>query len=154
MPAHAIPTADTPREKFRHFMSIATRWMDNDVYGHVNNVNYYSYFDTAVNHFLIENGVLDFQRDNVVGLVVDTGCAYFSSIAFPDLLTIGIAVVKLGRSSVRYDVGLFANDKRQVSAAGHFVHVYVDRASGLPTPIPDGVRRLLETIAVESAATQ
>jgi acyl-CoA thioester hydrolase len=101
---------DAGREQFRHFLAIPTRWMDNDIYGHVNNVVYYSYFDTAVNQFLIERGVLDIHQGEVVGFVVDSGCSYFSPIAFPDLVHAGIRVSKLGNSSVRYEVALYRND--------------------------------------------
>jgi len=134
------------RQDFVHFMAIPTRWMDNDVYGHVNNVNYYSYFDTVVNQYLIEQGVLDIQKSPVVGLVVQTGCSYFSSIAFPDLIHAGLRVTKLGNSSVRYEVGLFKNEDQQVSAAGHFIHVYVDRQTQRPISLPEPLRAALQQI--------
>jgi acyl-CoA thioester hydrolase len=134
------------RSDFAHFMAIPTRWMDNDVYGHVNNVNYYSYFDTVVNQYLIEQGVLDIQNSPVVGLVVQTGCSYFSSIAFPDLIHAGLRVTKLGNSSVRYEVGLFKNEDQQVSAAGHFIHVYVDRSTQRPVSLPEPLRAVLQQI--------
>jgi acyl-CoA thioester hydrolase len=134
------------RQDFVHFMAIPTRWMDNDVYGHVNNVNYYSYFDTVVNQYLIEQGVLDIQKSPVVGLVVQTGCSYFSSIAFPDLIHAGLRVTKLGNSSVRYEVGLFKNEGQQVSAAGHFIHVYVDRQTQRPISLPEPLRAVLQQI--------
>jgi acyl-CoA thioester hydrolase len=134
------------RSDFAHFMAIPTRWMDNDVYGHVNNVNYYSYFDTVVNQYLIEQGVLDIQKSPVVGLVVQTGCSYFSSIAFPDLIHAGLRVTKLGNSSVRYEVGLFKNEDQQVSAAGHFIHVYVDRETQRPVSLPEPLRAVLTQI--------
>jgi acyl-CoA thioester hydrolase len=121
--------------------------MDNDAYQHVNNVVYYSYFDTAVNQFLISHGVLDIYADRVVGLVVDTGCSYFHSISFPDTVQVGVRVAKLGNSSVRYELALFKNDEARPAAAGHFVHVYVDRDSNTPVPVPDRVRALLATIA-------
>jgi len=136
------------RQDFVHFMAIPTRWMDNDVYGHVNNVNYYSYFDTVVNQYLIEQGVLDIQNSPVVGLVVQTGCSYFSSIAFPDLIHAGLRVTKLGNSSVRYEVGLFKNEDQQVSAAGHFIHVYVDRATQQPVSLPEPLRAVLQQIYI------
>ena len=136
----------TPRSAFAHFLAIPTRWMDNDVYGHVNNVVYYSYFDTAVNQFLIERGVLDIHHGEVVGFVVDSGCAYFSSISFPDTVHAGIRVTKLGNSSVRYQIALYRNDDPLPCAAGHFVHVYVERSSNLAVPIPDNVRQVLATI--------
>jgi acyl-CoA thioester hydrolase len=137
-----------PRSAYRAFVAISTRWMDNDVYGHVNNVVYYSFFDTAVNGWLIERGVLDIGASPVIGLVAGTACDYFSSIAFPDRVTAGIRVAKLGRSSVRYEVGLFRNDEDMTAAAGHFVHVYVDRASSRPVALPEPLRAALATIAV------
>ncbi|MFM1849407.1 MAG: acyl-CoA thioesterase [Burkholderiaceae bacterium] len=136
------------RQDFVHFMAIPTRWMDNDVYGHVNNVNYYSYFDTVVNQYLIEQGVLDIQKSPVVGLVVQTGCSYFASIAFPDLIHAGLRVTKLGNSSVRYEVGLFKNEDQQVSAAGHFIHVYVDRQTQRPVSLPEPLRAVLQQIYI------
>jgi acyl-CoA thioester hydrolase len=139
---------DTPRSSFAHFLAMPTRWMDNDSYGHVNNVNYYSFFDTAVNRYLIDQGVLDIHQDTTVGLVVETGCSYFSSISFPDTVHAGIRVAKLGNSSVRYEIALYRNDEDLPSAAGHFVHVYVDRASNRPTPIPAAARRVLETLVL------
>lgn len=134
---------DADRSQFPHFLSIPTRWMDNDVYGHVNNVVYYSYFDTAVNQFLIERGVLDIHQGDIVGFVVDSGCSYFSSISFPDVVHAGIRVSKLGNSSVRYEIALFRNEDTAPCAAGHFVHVYVERASNRPAPIPNAVRAVL-----------
>jgi acyl-CoA thioester hydrolase len=134
------------RQDFAHFMAIPTRWMDNDVYGHVNNVNYYSYFDTVVNQYLIEQGVLDIQKSPVVGLVVQTGCSYFSSIAFPDVVHAGLRVTKLGNSSVLYEVGMFKNEDQQVSAAGHFIHVYVDRETQRPVSLPEPLRVVLTQI--------
>jgi acyl-CoA thioester hydrolase len=134
------------REQFRHFMTIPTRWIDNDQYGHVNNVVYYSYFDTAVNQFLIERGVLDIHNDQLVGYVVDSACAYFSQLSFPDLLHVGLRVSKLGNSSVRYEIGIYRNDEPVPAAAGHFVHVYVDRATNKPVTIPDNVRAVLSTL--------
>lgn len=131
------------REQFRHFMTIPTRWIDNDQYGHVNNVVYYSYFDTAVNQFLIEEGVLDIHNDQLVGYVVDSACAYFSQLSFPDLLHVGLRVSKLGNSSVRYEIGIYRNDDPVPAAAGHFVHVYVDRTTNKPVTIPDNVRAVL-----------
>jgi acyl-CoA thioester hydrolase len=121
--------------------------MDNDSYGHVNNVNYYSFFDTAVNRYLIDQGVLDIHTDTTVGLVVETGCSYFSSISFPDTVHAGVRVAKLGNSSVRYEIALYRNDEPLPSAAGHFVHVYVDRGTNRPTPIPTAVRAALARLA-------
>ncbi|HEX9173616.1 MAG TPA: thioesterase family protein [Telluria sp.] len=139
---------DAPRSAFPHFLSIQTRWMDNDVYGHVNNVQYYSYFDTAVNQFLIERGVLDIHKGDVVGFVVDSGCSYFSPLAFPDTVHVGIRVARLGSSSVRYEIGIYRNEDAMPAASGHFVHVYVDRASNRSVPIPDAVREVLQMITI------
>lgn len=137
---------NAPRSAFPHFLAMSTRWMDNDSYGHVNNVQYYSFFDTAVNQFLIQRGVLDIHTDQVVGLVVDTGCSYFSSVSFPDTVHVGVRVARLGNSSVRYELAIFRNDEQAPAAAGHFVHVYVERGSNQPVPIPATVREVLETI--------
>ncbi|WP_394561085.1 acyl-CoA thioesterase [Aquipseudomonas alcaligenes] len=136
------------RSDYRYFRDITTRWMDNDVYAHVNNVIYYSWFDTVVNGWLLEQNVLDFVGSPTVGLVVETNCGYFSSIAFPDLVRAGLRVTRLGTSSVRYEVGLFANDNGEASAQGHFIHVYVDRETRRPVPLPEPLRRALETIEV------
>ncbi|UCH40469.1 MAG: acyl-CoA thioesterase [Gammaproteobacteria bacterium] len=135
------------REDYRHFMIVTTRWMDNDVYGHINNVQYYSYFDTAVNRYLIDQGVLDIHRGEVIGLVVETHCNYFSSAAFPDDIEAGIRVAHLGRSSVRYEVGLFIEPEERAIAQGHFVHVYVDRQSQQPIQLPAALRAALSAIA-------
>ncbi len=134
------------RDNYRHFMTITTRWMDNDLYGHINNVQYYSYFDTAVNRYLIDQGVLDIHQGEVIGLVVETHCNFFSSAAFPDDIVAGIRVAHLGRSSVRYEVGLFANSGEKAIAQGHFVHVYVERATQVPTDIPDNLRQALSIL--------
>ena len=143
------PTPD-PRAAYRHFRAISTRWMDNDQYGHVNNVVYYSYFDTVVNQYLIEQGVLDIERSGVIGLVVETQCNYFSPLTFPDTVQAGLRVANLGSSSVRYEVGLFRNDDPLASAQGHFVHVYVDRSSRRPTILPDGFRTALQPLRTEN----
>jgi len=134
------------REDYRHFMTITTRWMDNDVYGHINNVQYYSYFDTAVNRFLIDRDVLDIHTGEIIGLVVETHCNYYSSAAFPSDIEAGIRVAHLGRSSVRYEVGLFVDGREQCIARGHFVHVYVDRASEKPVNISDNLRSVLSQL--------
>lgn len=144
MSARATPET---RGAYRSFRTITTRWMDNDVYGHVNNVVYYSYFDTAVNHYLIEHGALDLASSATVGLVVETRCQYFSPIAFPDEVVAGIRVAKLGTSSVRYEIGLFRADQDLASAQGHFVHVYVDRETNRPVPLPDVLRGALAPLA-------
>jgi acyl-CoA thioester hydrolase len=134
------------RNDFKHFHAITTRWMDNDVYGHVNNVVYYSWFDTVVNEFLIANEVLDIEHSPVIGLVIETQCNYFASVAFPDRITAGLRVTKLGNSSVRYEVGIFRGDEESASAQGHFIHVYVDRETRKPSAIPEKMRLLLQTI--------
>jgi acyl-CoA thioester hydrolase len=134
------------REDFRLFRPIATRWMDNDVYGHVNNVVYYSYFDTAVNGFLVEAGLLDIVKSPIVGYVVETGCTFFTPIAFPDALEAGLAVTALGKTSVTYRIGIFKAGEAQAAAQGRFVHVYVERESQRPVAIPEPTRRALETL--------
>jgi acyl-CoA thioester hydrolase len=141
------PTPDN-RDAYRHFQVIPTRWMDNDVYGHVNNVVYYSYFDTVVNQYLIEQRALDVENSQVVGLVVETGCQYFAPIAFPDLVTAGLRVAKVGNSSVRYEIGIFRNVEQSGSAQGFFVHVYVDRITRRPAPLPAALRAAVGRILV------
>jgi acyl-CoA thioester hydrolase len=136
------------RSDYQHFHPITTRWMDNDAYGHVNNVVYYSWFDTVVNQFLIANGALDIEHSPVIGLVIETQCNYFASVAFPDVVTAGLRVTKLGNSSVRYEVAIFRGDEDRASAQGHFVHVYVDRLTRKPSAIPDRMRTLLQTIEI------
>ncbi|BFG72941.1 thioesterase family protein [Paraburkholderia terrae] len=140
--------APAPRTAYPHFLSIATRWMDNDVYGHVNNVVYYSYFDTVVNEYLIRSGVLDIERGTTIGLVVETQCNYFAPIVFPDRIDAGLRVVRLGTSSVRYEVGLFREGDAEPAAQGHFVHVYVDRETRRPVALPDRLRAALEPLLV------
>ena len=120
--------------------------MDNDAYGHVNNVVYYSWFDTAVNAYLIEHEALDIQQGEVIGLVVETQCNYFSPLVFPQTVEAGIRVARLGNSSVRYEVGLFAQGERLSAAHGHFVHVYVDRQSRRPVALPEKLKTVLETL--------
>ena len=135
------------RSAYKVFRDIATRWSDNDAYGHVNNVVYYSWFDTAVNGLLIERGALDLQAGRVIGLVVETHCNYFSPLAFPEPVVAGIRVAHVGTSSVRYEIGLFPGDDSQPCAAqGHFVHVYVDRATRRPAPLPPELMLVLETL--------
>ncbi len=139
------PTA-APRTTYKVFRGISTRWMDNDAYGHVNNVVYYSWFDTAVNAYLIEQGVLDIEHGQTIGLVIETQCNYFSSLAFPQTVEAGIRVARLGASSVRYEVGLFAQGQAFSAAKGHFVHVYVDRHTRRPMPLPANLKTVLETL--------
>jgi acyl-CoA thioester hydrolase len=135
-----------PRSAYKAFRSIGTRWMDNDAYGHVNNVVYYSWFDTVVNAHLIEHGVLDIHHGQAIGLVVETQCNYFLPLAFPQTVEAGLRVARLGHSSVRYEVALFAQDQDLCAARGHFVHVYVDRVSRRPVSLPDPLKQLLETL--------
>lgn len=134
------------RDHYKLFTNIQTRWMDNDVYGHVNNVVYYSWFDTAVNAHLIEQGALDIHHGAVIGLVVETHCNYFAPLAFPQTVQAGIRVAQLGRSSVRYEIGLFAQGSETAAACGHFVHVYVDRETRRPVPLPDHLKNTLEKL--------
>lgn len=138
------------RGDYRHFLPIATRWLDNDLYGHINNVVYYSFFDTVVNRYLIEGGFLDLARSDVIGLVVETGCRYAKAVAFPEAVTAGLRVAHMGRSSVRYEVGLFRGDEDDAAAEGHFIHVYVERATRRPTPLPGALRNLLTPLLVAS----
>ncbi len=128
---------------FAHFADITTRWIDNDVYGHINNVVYYEFFDTVVNGYLIAQGALDIATGAVIGLVVETHCNYFKPVAFPDTLRAGLRVAKLGTSSVRYEVGIFRNGDDTAAAQGHFVHVYVDRATQRPVPLPETLKQAL-----------
>ncbi|TCT01109.1 acyl-CoA thioesterase [Paralcaligenes ureilyticus] len=134
------------RRDFTYCRPIATRWSDNDVYGHVNNVTYLSYFDSIVNRYLIDAGVLNIESGEVIGLVVETGCHYFSPIAFPDNIDAAFKVAHLGNSSVRYEVGIFKEGEPLSAAHGHFVHVYVDRKSRRPVPLPPALRKALEIL--------
>lgn len=144
-------TSERPRQQdraaYRVFRPITTRWMDNDAYGHVNNVVYYSWFDTAVNALLIEHGLLDIESGATIGLVIETRCNYFESLAFPQAVEAGVRVSHLGNSSVRYEVGIFAAGRALCAAAGHFVHVYVDRASRRPVALPPQLKQFLETLS-------
>jgi acyl-CoA thioester hydrolase len=140
--------APETRDRYRLFLTIPTRWMDNDVYGHVNNVVYYSYFDTVVNGYLISSGALDIEKSQVVGLVVETRCRYFKPIIFPDTVSAGLRVARLGNSSVRYEIGIFRNDEDAAAAQGHFVHVYADRETRKPASLPPEMRAALERILV------
>ncbi len=140
------PPAPT-RSAFRWFHTVGSRWMDNDVYGHVNNVVYYSWVDTAVNRFLIDHALLEIGVSEVIGIVAETGCRFIAQMAYPDDATVGLAVGLLGRSSVRYEIGIFRGGDDTASAVGHFVHVYVDRATMRPVPIPDHVRAELQKIS-------
>jgi acyl-CoA thioester hydrolase len=131
------------REQFRHLSTLGTRWMDNDVYGHVNNVQYYSFFDTVVNRYLIQAGALDIHGGALIGLVVESHCNYFAPLAFPQDVEAGLRVAHMGSASVRYEVGLFAPGQPLAAAMGHFVHVYVDRASRRPVALSAALRAAL-----------
>lgn len=134
------------RDAYRHFAALSTRWMDNDVYGHLNNVVYYSFFDTAVNRYLIEAGALDIHRGAVIGLVVETHCNYFAPLAFPQSVEAGLRVATIGASSVRYEIGLFAAGEPLTAARGHFVHVYVDRVTRRPAALPPAFTQALKEL--------
>ena len=135
------------RRDYKHFQPITTRWHDNDIYGHVNNVVYYGFFDTAVNNYLIQQGGLDIQDGDIVGFVVSSACDYFASIAYPDLIEVGLRVARLGNSSVQYELAIFREGEQEACAAGRFVHVFVERASNRPTAIPPRLRAALEALA-------
>jgi acyl-CoA thioester hydrolase len=136
------------RDAFAQFTAISTRWSDNDAYRHVNNVVYYGFFDTAVNQQLIEAGALDVEHSPTVGLVVETQCRYFAPVSFPDRVTVGLRVAHLGTSSIRYELAVFRNDEEVAVAEGHFVHVYVDRATNRPVPLPAPVRAAVAPLAL------
>jgi len=135
------------RDSYRWTMTIATRWADNDAYGHVNNTVFYQWFDTAVNAWLVEAGLLDIERGDPIGLVVETGCSYYSPLSFPADVEVGIAVEKLGSSSVTYRIGVFGSGASEPAAQGHFTHVYVSRDSRRPVPLPDAWRAMLGALA-------
>ena len=134
------------RSDYPHFLRIETRWADNDVYGHVNNAAYYGFFDTAVNRFLLDTGLLHLTESPSFGVVVETGCRYFKPLAFPDPIDAGVKVTKIGIRSVRYELGLFRAGEDEPAATGHFVHVYVDRQTRRPGPVPDEVCAALRTL--------
>jgi acyl-CoA thioester hydrolase len=138
--------ADEPRERYKHFLAIPTRWIDNDIYGHVNNVRYYEFFDTVINRYLIEPGGLDIHNAPVIGIAVETMCRFHRSLVYPDVIGAGLRAGKLGRTSVRYEIGLYRAGDEKPAATGHFVHVFVFRESQQPTPIPEGIRRALELL--------
>ena len=144
----ADATTPETRDAYPHILPIQTRWMDNDIYGHVNNVTYYSYFDTVVNRYLIDAGGLDIHDGTVVGFAVETTCRFFRPVAFPEKLAAGLRVGKLGNSSVRYEIAIFKDGDDTAAAAGHFVHVFVDRATDRPTPVPAAIRAALEKLVV------
>jgi len=134
------------RVRYAHFVTLTTRWMDNDAYRHVNNVVYYSFFDTAVNQYMLGQGVLDLDASPTVSLVVDTACTFFSPVSFPDVVHCGLRVAQLGSSSVRYEIGIFRNDDLHTAARGHFVHVCCDRATLTPVAMPAALRAALERL--------
>ena len=142
------------RADFKHFLIIPTRWMDNDLYGHVNNAVYYSWFDTVINEYLIRVGGLDIHHAPIVGFCVDSGCTYKRSFAFPDLVHAGLRVTQMGNSSVRYQVGLFGESGEEFRALGFFVHVFVDRAAHKSVPIPSPIREALAAITVDLRTTK
>ncbi|MDJ0685338.1 MAG: thioesterase family protein [Alphaproteobacteria bacterium] len=141
---------DAPaRDSFKRFHRITTRWMDQDPFGHVNNVEYYSYFDTAVNEHLIREAGLSPRDSAVVGMVVDTQCSFFRELTFPEAIDVGLRVAKLGTTSVTYEIGVFRDGEPAPAAYGRFVHVYVERETMRPMPIPDAVRKALAPVLAD-----
>jgi acyl-CoA thioester hydrolase len=136
------------RDRYPHFLSIPTRWKDNDIYGHVNNVEYYSFFDTVICTYLIRAGGLDIHRAPVIGVAVESKCTFRRSIAFPDVVEAGLRIGRLGNSSARYEIGLFREGEDEIAAHGYFVHVFVTRDTQKPVPIPDPIRAALEKLVV------
>jgi len=139
-------TETRPRAAYGRWRDLPTRWADNDIYGHINNAAYYGFFDTIVNCFLIEEAGLDIHSGAIIGLVVETGCNYFAPLAYPDQIEGGLRIAKIGRSSVRYEIALFKPGETEAAAQGHFVHVYVDRETRRPVPLPDAMRAALEAV--------
>jgi acyl-CoA thioester hydrolase len=139
------------RERYPHFLTIPTRWIDNDIYGHVNNVRYYEYFDTVINRYLIEAGGLDIHRSPVIGIAVESMCRFHRSLVYPDTVDAGLRVGKLGNSSVRYEIGLFRQGATDPAATGHFVHVFVMRETQRPVPIPAPIRAALDRLLLPPA---
>jgi acyl-CoA thioester hydrolase len=145
----SVAPASGLRAGYRRFLAIPTRWMDNDCYGHVNNVTYYSYFDTVVNQHLIVEGGLDIAAGSAIGLVAETMCKFRKTLSFPDTVDAGLRVAKIGTSSVRYEIGLFRQGEDEPVATGYFVHVWVDRATSRPVPVPPAIRAALEPLVAE-----
>ncbi|WP_304988892.1 thioesterase family protein, partial [Corallococcus sp. AB049A] len=145
--APIVPDRETA-DRYRYFLPITTRWMDNDVYGHINNVTYYSYFDTVANHYLIHEGGLDIHAGEVIGLVVESKCAYHAPLAYPDRLRAGLRVDRLGNRSVTYGIAIFKEGEEQAAAHGHFVHVFVDRKTRKAVAMPDRLREALAKLDV------
>lgn len=142
--------AATTRADYRWFIEIPTRWNDNDSYQHVNNVIYNAFFDTVVGRFLVGSGVLDIRNSTVVGYVAETKCQFLGSVAFPDRVTAGLRVGRVGTTSVRYEIGIFRNENETAAAQGHLVHVYVDRETGRPTPLPRKLLSALRSLLVDA----
>lgn len=142
------PRPRSTRRDYRFFHAVTTRWKDNDAFGHVNNVEYYSFIDTAVTWFLLEHRLIGVTAGDIITVVVETACRYHAPIAFPDRVTVGVRVARIGTSSVRYEVAVFRNDEAEAAAEGHFVHVYVERATMRPVRVPAESRAALATIAV------
>ncbi|MFQ5756970.1 MAG: acyl-CoA thioesterase [Acidiferrobacterales bacterium] len=138
------------RDRFAHFLAIPTRWIDNDVYGHVNNIVYYSYFDTLINQYLIAQGGLDIAQAPVIGIAAESLCRFRRELTFPQVVEAGLRVAHLGNSSVRYEIGLFTQDQERAAAAGYFVHVFVRRDTNKPVPIPPTIRQALERLRMNS----
>ncbi|WP_420590598.1 acyl-CoA thioesterase [Bacterioplanoides sp.] len=142
------------RDNYQVFMPVTSRWLDNDAYGHLNNMVYYGYFDSAINSYLIQQGGLDIQHSDAIGYVVSSGCDYYSPLAFPDAIEVGIRVAHLGNSSVRYELAMFRQGEDVPAACGFFVHVFVDRASDKPTPIPNHTRDVLQALMSDHSADE
>ncbi|MEB6478628.1 acyl-CoA thioesterase [Acinetobacter vivianii] len=138
------------RAQFKFFFPIQTRWADNDIYGHVNNVTYYSYFDTAANSLLIQKTGFDIHNSEIIGLVVDSACSFLQELSFPEIVEVGVAIGKIGNSSLRYELAIFKQDQPQAAAQGHFVHVFVDREHRKSTAIPPAIREVLEQYLLPS----
>ncbi|MFV5265329.1 acyl-CoA thioesterase [Acinetobacter courvalinii] len=138
------------RQQFKFFFPIQTRWSDNDIYGHVNNVTYYSYFDTAANSLLIQKTGFDIHNNEIIGLVVDSACSFLQELSFPEMIEVGVAIGKIGNSSLRYELAIFKQGQPQAAAQGHFVHVFVDRKNRKSTAIPEKMREVLEQYLLPS----
>jgi len=138
-----------PRSEYLHFLALPTRWMDNDNYGHINNALYYAFFDTAINEYLIAEGGLDIKAGAVVAFAVESQCQYLRPLAFPGVIDVGLRVGKLGNSSVRYELAIFKQDETYAAATGYFVHVFVDRETQRPVPIPQPIRTALERLILQ-----
>ena len=145
--------APAQRAAYPAFLAIPTRWLDNDTYGHVNNVTYYAYFDTVVNEQLIRAGGLDIRHAPAIGIVVETACRFHKPLSFPDVIDAGLRVAAIGRSSVRYEIGLFRQRDDEAAATGRFVHVWVDRASRRPISVPDAIREALAPLCISETST-